>query len=774
MFRPPVLVVVVLVLMTNCAAGRHKRFHEKHTVIDQHPQRFLSAPQHSIYQHLSDFLDASGKTPSVKSPTVDMQSFRSKSFINQKLEWSDDHDSEGDYFKIPPDEDTVQFYLDYISDSYTKENVMPSDVDVQRVIPSLVTHVNYKPFSAIVHNSQSVSETQTLNHLSSRVMGLNVNGASLGMNTFKIFYDSNVPSDVRNCVDAATIIWTGILGVTRVPITLSVSWKTMASGVLASTGPSYLYLFKTKSILYPDSIANQMYGEDIDPLHSDIRMSINQAQSNWNTDISNPPPSGKYDMMTVVLHEIWHGLGGIGVMGKGSTYRYPSIYDSFIVDEFGSSVWGRSVNNLLKYDANDLYFECKTDDMYQGFNPSVNAALYFPTKFAAGSSIYHISETAYQTTNPLVTPFLNKQERILNPGPIALSILDTIGWNIRNCSSYDANCAVCVNAGCIWCSGSCSSIYTRTDSCDYYNDAIYSLDSCPACYTDVDCNDVYDVCTTGTCNRQTGACSYDIEYNCDDGDPCSTDVCDSSKGCIHHFNSGCDTSFSQTLYNATTENYYAPCDSVQGPSRLLQNGYFCKLTVGETLSIGTSADIPNIVSISLGTDIPVIPSKFFGKKSLQLSSGYLRFGWCDGDTQYFSFSRYNSVRPNTTAIEISNIMVSRLRLCSTENILVKHSSGSFTVWKAELSLSSNSKIPFQQKSQGFMSFNFVSGTEFYATIYADVIPKITFYSLNISPVQQKTLDYSSSYFMPYVNLVDGLIQDVDLTYFAGSYYMSLQ
>jgi len=205
----------------------------------------------------------------------------------------------------------------------------------------------------------------------------------------------------------------------------------------------------------------------------------------------------------------------------------------------------------------------------------------------------------------------------------------------------------------------------------------------------------------------------------------------------------------------------------------LQNGYFCKITVGETLAIETSSDAPNIVSIAVGTDIPAIPSKFFGKKSLRFASGHLNFGWCDGDLQYFPFSRYNSVQPNTTAIEISNIMVLGLRLCSTENISVKQSSGGNTLWKAEMSLSSNSKIPFQQKSQGFMSFNFMTGTDFYATVYVEVIPKITFYSLNISPAQQKTLDYSSSYFMPYVKLVDGLVQDVDLTHFAGSYYVPL-
>ena len=254
------LLVVILILVICCVDGRHKRFHEKHTVDHQHPQRFLSAPQHAIYQHLSDSFAASGKTPSAKIPTVDMQAFRSKSFVIQKLEWSDEHDPEGDYLKTPPTEELTrresQFYhsSEYV---YFEEKVIPSDVNFQRVIPSLVTHAHYKPFSAIVHNSQSVSETQNLSQLSSRVVGLNVNGASLGMNTFKVFYDSNVPSDVRDCVDAATMIWTGILGVTRVPITVSVSWKTMTSGVLASTGPSYLYLFKAKSILYPDSIAKR-------------------------------------------------------------------------------------------------------------------------------------------------------------------------------------------------------------------------------------------------------------------------------------------------------------------------------------------------------------------------------------------------------------------------------------------------------------------------------------------------------------------------------------
>ncbi len=64
----------------------------------------------------------------------------------------------------------------------------------------------------------------------------------------------------------------------------------------------------------------------------------------WYYGTDGNPPSAQVDLMSVVLHEIAHGLnfsgsmaysGGMGNWGYGDSPAYPNIYDTFMRDGSG-------------------------------------------------------------------------------------------------------------------------------------------------------------------------------------------------------------------------------------------------------------------------------------------------------------------------------------------------------------------------------------------------------------------------------------------------------
>lgn len=757
-------------------------------------QRFPSISQHTIIHNI----EQNQKEAHVVTDSVfELQKQRNQHTIAEKIEWTDV--VRGFFPTGDPSKDDIG--LEYIEDEYDMD-MMPTETDNDRTFSNLVLHMKYRPFAAITHQSSVQSESEIIKNITSNISGFST-GGSVGINTFKINYDPNVPQQVRNCVEAATLIWSAVLGVTRVPISIHIMWKAQKPNVLAATGPSYIYLLKSRGMYYPDALVNQIMGEDVDPVHNDIQMTINQNQAKWHYDITVLPPAGKYDLVTTILHEIWHGLGGIGIIGTSSRnkypYSFPIVYDKYVVDKFGSpvtSITSNLLKTILRDDVESLYFNNKDGILSgSGFNPDSEAALFFPKTFSPGSSIYHLSEKVYQNTDPLMTPFLNTQERILKIGPIPLSILETLGWTIRDCNNYDANCVTCADAGCIWCDGSCYNTDALTEDCPNSNNMIYDSQSCPLCQTDRECDDGSDKCNVGHCDQQTGQCVRSIQLDCSDNDPCTIDICNSDEGCIHHYNVlNCDNSYNIPSSNSivgningdyTGEELSSPC-ALTGQSQLLQNCYLCKTTLGERLAMletydfGTVYNEPvPVFSVIVGKDIPSIPQKFFGKKSAMITAQKIDFTWCKNDVHYASIVRHNSVQINVTSIQITNIMASYVHLCSITDINVPQDNGSGLVskWSVEISLSGNSKFLLDHKSSGYIAYQFANCQYMLdSRIYLEILPRLTFYNTISNNIQQKILDYGSpsGYLMPYVTLFDGTISGVNLGSYHNSYVVSNQ
>jgi hypothetical protein len=221
--------------------------------------------------------------------------------------------------------------------------------------------------------------------------------------------------------------------------TVRATWAPLSgTSILASTGVgSYVGgVFidaLNPSAYYPVALASKISGKNMSlGSDGDVVMSVNSRIA-WYTGIDGHPAANTYDLVTVVLHELLHGIGftdSFTVSGTRATYgfgSFPSIYDTFAQDVNGqyltdSTAYSNNSSMLYKVvTGGNLFFKGKV--------LANRAKLYAPSIWDAGSSISHLNETSYESIpDALMTPFLAKQEAIHSPGPVIRAILGEIGW----------------------------------------------------------------------------------------------------------------------------------------------------------------------------------------------------------------------------------------------------------------------------------------------------------------------------------------------------------
>ncbi|MEI6048116.1 MAG: T9SS type A sorting domain-containing protein [Bacteroidota bacterium] len=191
--------------------------------------------------------------------------------------------------------------------------------------------------------------------------------------------------------------------------------------------------------IYPVALAEKIAGESLnDDLQGDIQLFINSSQS-WYLGTNGYPPAGKYDLVTVALHEICHGLGFSDSFNTDGTFgEYSSV--PFIYDTFIENTVGNRLTDTLKFInpsttlrsqliGDQLYFNGPLLKNYcdaNHFSPS-RARLWAPSVWDPGSSISHLDENSTLQANSLMTPSIDYQEAIHNL-KYTFSILGDLGW----------------------------------------------------------------------------------------------------------------------------------------------------------------------------------------------------------------------------------------------------------------------------------------------------------------------------------------------------------
>jgi hypothetical protein len=253
----------------------------------------------------------------------------------------------------------------------------------------------------------------------------------------------------KAAVEYAANIWASLL-VSPQPIVIEAYWESFDDpDVLGLTGAKWLFKNFDGAPLtdtwYPVALANKLAGEDLRPDDVDIRLRLNGDRTDWYFGTDGLPPPDRYDLVTVTLHELMHGLGVSGSMrvsadgaGRWGSLFFalgpaPDIYDYFLVN--GSN---RQLIDTTTFEnpspelgealtGGDIFFGGPTATLANGGLPP---KLHAPGEWEQASSVYELDEAAYPPGSPnaLLTPKLAKGEVIRQPGPIVLGILDDLGW----------------------------------------------------------------------------------------------------------------------------------------------------------------------------------------------------------------------------------------------------------------------------------------------------------------------------------------------------------
>ena len=249
---------------------------------------------------------------------------------------------------------------------------------------------------------------------------------------------SGFTAKAQTAFQYAVDIWSKII-TADIPIEINASFTPLGPDVLGAAGPEFIFKDFSNAPLastwYPEALAQQYAGMDLSG--ADISATFSSVFSNWYYGLDGCPGADEFDFVTVVMHEIGHGLGFFGSATPeffGSPIfdflgcfgftadnfnLHPTIFDLFVED--GTGLRFRDIDPDFCYDA--VLDAITGDDLFFS-GDSINACygqpipLYAPSTWESGSSFSHFDETTFTGVqeHALMTPFISPGEAIHEPG----------------------------------------------------------------------------------------------------------------------------------------------------------------------------------------------------------------------------------------------------------------------------------------------------------------------------------------------------------------------
>ncbi|GAB4275605.1 MAG: hypothetical protein Kow0080_25150 [Candidatus Promineifilaceae bacterium] len=276
------------------------------------------------------------------------------------------------------------------------------------------------------------------------------------------------PTQAQAAFQYAVDIWNSLI-TSSAPIEIRAIWESFSNpAILGGAGANCLYRNVSGAsfadTLYAAAEVNAIMGTNVtcpyfDPntqttinIPEEISAQFNSSFPSWYYGTDGNPGSGQYDFVSVVLHEIGHGLGFFGLMsydngsssdgaecnnvagygcwGLGS--GYPGIYERFTTNSGGTLLINAYANpstalgNALTSGA--VYFN---GPLATAANDGSPIPLYAPSTWASGSSYSHVAESFNNTPSALMTYSIGPGEVEHSPGPITLAMLRDMDWPIE-------------------------------------------------------------------------------------------------------------------------------------------------------------------------------------------------------------------------------------------------------------------------------------------------------------------------------------------------------
>ena len=249
---------------------------------------------------------------------------------------------------------------------------------------------------------------------------------------FDVKYN-NFPEWAKKEVQAAIDVWSANFK-SNVVVTVDASWGRSSSwGVLGSARPgSFFSAFSgapDPSLWYASAPANALAGKDLDKANPDLIVQVNSAAP-WDTRGDGTPSSSEYDLESVFIHEIGHGLGFLSNDAYDPFFGLGSLDQPTPFDAYLQTADGRRLADLPT-PSKELGVALTSSLVWSGplgvkANGGVKPKMYTPSRYQSGSSTSHLDEDTFSKSglDSVMTPSLDPGEIFHEPGPLLLAMME--------------------------------------------------------------------------------------------------------------------------------------------------------------------------------------------------------------------------------------------------------------------------------------------------------------------------------------------------------------
>lgn len=248
----------------------------------------------------------------------------------------------------------------------------------------------------------------------------------------------------------AANIWGGLLS-SPVEIRVGANFNPLfcqgGSAILGFAGPNTVHRNFVGALLlntwYTQALANSLAAMDLDPDRDDIGATFNSSIDNsclspfvWYYGLDGNPPMDTIDFVTVVLHEIAHGLGFLSLVNLQTGNKFGGLNDVFMrnLEDHGTGKLYPEMTNAQRVSASkktgDLHWVgpnvlAVSGSLIDGVHLTGHVEMYAPRPREPGSSVSHFSTDL--VPDEIMEPFYTGANHDIG---LTLELLADLGWGL--------------------------------------------------------------------------------------------------------------------------------------------------------------------------------------------------------------------------------------------------------------------------------------------------------------------------------------------------------